>query len=352
MSSSSTPGLRHVLLGGYTAEADGHAVGVTSLLNTASGAGRVVLSRQPDLRLTSPTWLIQHPVFPIVFAAGETTPATVSSLRLDPDGRLTLLSSVETGGNTACHLALSEDGQVLLVANYGSGSVSTFAVAANGTLSGRIDLFQLDGSGPDPDRQAGPHAHQIVRHGSELLVSDLGSDRIHRLTLDDAGRLGRAASPLSLPAGSGPRHLLVFEEHLVVVCELSGELWLGRWTGEDWEHRQSVPSSASPDGLVQPSGITADAERIFVANRGVDTIAVFDLDPASDRLSCVAEFPSGGAWPRDLVVDDGLLWVANQHSDLVAVFEVSPLPPAGSAFEITAPSPARVLLVRERRWTT
>lgn len=79
----------------------------------------------------------------------------------------------------------------------------------------------------------------------------------------------------------------------------------------------------------------------------MDTIGVFDLDPAVSALTPVAEFDCGGAWPRDITVDDGLLWVSNQNSDTVTLFEVSPMPPAGPVATLALPSPTGVLLVHD-----
>jgi 6-phosphogluconolactonase len=342
---SSTSGLRHVFVGGYTAESDGKAIGVTSLLNEGS-AKRVRLETVSSLGLTSPTWLTRHPSLPVLLATGESSPGTLSSLRWDDDGALALLSTVETAGDGACHVAITDDGRYAVVASYRSGLLSVIAVAANGTLSEVVDSHQLVGTGPVPDRQEGPHAHQVVFLGEELLCCDLGGDQIHRLHIDDRGALTRAGDPIRLPAGSGPRHLVVVENHLVVACELSGELWLGARDGDGWRQAQVVPTSTW-SGHIQPSGIVAGGTRIYVANRGVDTIGVFDLDPAVSELTPVAEFACGGAWPRDITLDGGLLWVSNQHSDTVALFEVSPMPPTGPAAELALPSPTGVVLVHD-----
>jgi len=111
------------------------------------------------------------------------------------DGRLERLTSRESGGEVGCHLALSPDGRYLVVAHYGSGSVSSFAVDNGARLSERLDLMTFDGSGPVAERQDRSRAHQVVFAGGEILVPDLGTDRVHRLALDADGRFrtrGRA----------------------------------------------------------------------------------------------------------------------------------------------------------------
>lgn len=341
---SSTSPLRHVFVGGYTAESAGHAVGVSSLLNEKTGK-RVQLDLVSTLELTSPTWLSRHPSLPVLLATGESNPGTLSSLRWDDDGALTLLSTVETAGDGACHVAVTDDGRYAIVSSYRSGVLSVVAIAENGILSSVGDSMEFVGSGPDAERQAGPHAHQVVVVGDELLSCDLGGDQIHRLRIDD-GVIYPAGDPIRLPAGSGPRHLVVAQDLLVVACELSGDLWVGRREDHGWVQTQVVPTSAR-DGHVQPSGIDTDGTRVYVANRGVDTIAVFDLDPIAGTLSPAAEFDCGGAWPRAITLDGGLLWVSNQNSDTISVFEVSPLPPSGPTAQISVPSPTGVVLVHD-----
>ncbi|HEY5783641.1 MAG TPA: lactonase family protein [Microlunatus sp.] len=347
---SSTPALRHVFVGGYTVESDGRAIGVSSLLNEGSGR-RVRLEPASTMALVSPTWLTRHPTRPVLFAAGETTPGTVSSLRYEADGSLVLLSTVETGGDGACHVAISPDGDHAIVASYRSGSLSSFAIGADGTLSEAIDTIEFTGSGPVGDRQEGPHAHQAVVVGDDVLCCDLGGDQIFRLRIGDDGGLLQVGDPIRLPAGSGPRHLVAAHDHLVVACELSGELWVLTRDEVDWQVGAGVATSTR-DGHVQPSGIATDGSRIYVANRGVDTIGVFDFDPAAHTLTPVAEFDCGGAWPRDITLDGGLLWVSNQNSDTIALFEVSPMPPAVPAVLLNVPSPTGVVLVHDDRPTT
>ena len=340
---SSTSALRHVFVGGYT-EPEGNAVGVSSLLNERS-AKRVRLEQVSTMELTSPTWLVRHPGLPVLLATSEASPGRISSLRWDDDGSLTLLSTVETAGDGACHIAVTDDGAYAIVSSYRSGVLSVVPISATGSLSEVCDTLEFVGSGPVTDRQEGPHAHQVVIHGDEILSCDLGADQIYRLRLDE-GVLVQAGDPVRLPAGFGPRHLVVAQDHLVVAGELSGELWLAARDGDGWREAQIIATSTR-EGLVQPSGIATDGTRVYVANRGVDTISVFDVDGPAGTLTPVAEFGCGGAWPRDISLDHGLLWVSNERSDTVAVFEVSPLPPVRPAVELALPTPTCVVLVHD-----
>jgi 6-phosphogluconolactonase len=233
------------------------------------------------------------------------------------------------------------------VADYGSGTVCSAPVGPDGRLGERSGFWRFAGSGPDSDRQEAPHAHQVVVDGAEVLVPDLGTDRVHRLRLGDDGELLEAGPPVLLPAGSGPRHLVVLGDHLVVATELSGELWLGRRSPEDgWSERDRVRCSARPgDGELYPSALRADGDTLLVANRGPGTVASFALDRDADALRLLDERSAGGRWPRDLVVTETLLWVANQAEDVVTVLERDGNPDLAPVLSVPVPAPACVLLL-------
>lgn len=332
-----------VVIGGYTAEAGGRAAGLTSLRPSPDGYGLVVVD---TLEMASPTYLLAHPGRPWLFAVSETEPGQVSSMRRDADGTLQLLSTMTTGGAGSCHLALSPDLRYVVVADYGSGTVSSIPVGPDGRLGRTADQRRFAGSGPDTERQQGPHAHQVVFDGDELLVPDLGTDRVYRLRLDGAGRFGEAGPAVVLPSGSGPRHLTVVEDHLVVALELSGELWLGRRADDGgWAEVERVRCTGrAAGGDLYPSALRADGETVLVANRGPGTVAVFSLDRVAQTLRLVDELDGGGRWPRDLVVTDDLLWVANQTDDLVSVLPRG-RPASDPVLSVASPTPACILLL-------
>ncbi|GAA1433672.1 lactonase family protein [Microlunatus lacustris] len=331
-----------VVIGGYTSDGTGTG-GLTSWRARPDGSGLEVVD---TLSLSNPTYLVAHPAEPWLFVAGESDPGQVSSVRLGGDGALTLISTVPTGGSGSCHVALAADSRHVLVTDYGSGTVCSVPVGPGGRLGERSGFWRFEGSGPDPGRQEAPHAHQVVVDGAELLVADLGTDRVHRLRLDDDGTLDEAGPAVRLPAGSGPRHLVVVADHLVVATELSGELWLGRRASDGgWTELDRVPCTSSTDGgELYPSALRADGDTLLVANRGPGTVATFALDAEAGTLRLLDERAGGGRWPRDLVVTDTLLWVANQTDDVVTVLPRATDHGAAPVLSMPSSAPACVLL--------
>lgn len=314
----------YVFVGCYTGDKGGEGDGITLLRRDPSTGDLTRLGLAA--RTPSPSFLAQHPTLPVLYAVNELEQGTVSAFAVAPDCSLTPLSVRATGGSDPCHLAVTADGRHLVVANYATGSVSVHPLDAQGDLGERSDLLTLTGSGPDAERQAGPHAHQVVpdRNGADVLISDLGSDRVWRARLDaNTGRLGAPEPAVEAKPGTGPRHLLrTADGALLLVGELSGSLsWYRPAGGPTLESRGETASSTLP-GPVYPSEITAgrDGRFVYVANRGPDTVSAFAWDGESATL--IAEVPTGGVWPRHMVLLGDHLYVTNQRSQNVTVFRI------------------------------
>jgi 6-phosphogluconolactonase len=330
-----------VFLGCYTGESGGEGEGI-ALLRRDPVTGALtrlgVTARTP-----SPSFLARHPSRPVLYAVNELDVGTVSAFAVAADGSLTELAVRDTGGRHPCHLAVTPDGRHLLVANYSSGDVTVLPLDGDGAPGVRTDLLGLHGQGPDPDRQDGPHAHQVTpgRNG-DVLITDLGADRVWRSRLDPhAGRLGEPVAALPVPAGTGPRHLLTLADGTTFVTgELAGALG---WQDRDGE-RGLVAASTTVDRNF-PSELAAgrDGRYVYVANRGPDTVSAFAW--ADGKATLIAEVPTGGAWPRHIALLSDHLYVANERSHTVTVFRLDP--DTGIPFvqgePIAEPSPACIL---------
>src|SRR5690606_2652805 len=102
------------------------------------------------------------------------------------------------------------------------------------------------------------------------------------------------------------------------------------------------PTSTSAD-VTLPSAIvlSADGRHLYVANRGVNSIATFAIgDSGEPRL--VEEVGTGGDWPRDLALVGEFLLVANQRSNSVTVFgrdaATGRLRPTGDGVDVGSPT--------------
>jgi 6-phosphogluconolactonase len=291
---------------------------------------------------TNPSYLALDPNGRLLYAVNELTSfagersGAVSAFAIDAaSGSLTLLGQQSSGGADPCYIAVDHGGRNVLVANYTGGSLAVMPVAGDGRLQPASAFVQLIGSGPNPARQEGPHAHQIVLDpsGRFALAADLGTDRLLVYRYDAArGSLEPNDPPAALlTPGSGPRHLAWHPNgrFAYVISELASTVTVMRWDGERGALAAVQTVTTLPPGFVGTNtaaeiAVSADGRFAYASNRGDDSLAVFAVDPAAGTLTPAGRVAAGGRTPRHIVIDPTGRWllVANQGSDGITVFRI------------------------------
>lgn len=328
---------RDLLIGTYTQrlpDVDGHAEGVLS----ARFDGSAVTDVSVAARVPNPSWVAVSADGAYVYAVEETSPdGGVCAFARAADGTLRPLGRVSSGGASPAHLTLHPSGRLLATGTYGSGTVSVFALAADGALGERTAFVQHEGHGPDPVRQEGPHVHQLVIDPvtGDLIVVDLGIGEVRWYALSPAGELRLRPEATVVVGAAGPRHLAFHPDgrHAFLVNELASTLDLLRRDGDRFECVQTVgtrgPSASGGDNLPAAVCVTSDGRTVLVSNRGDDTIAVYAFEPpvsasgsASPALELLEVVEVGGRAPRALLItpEGDRVLAACQDSDEVVVF--------------------------------
>jgi 6-phosphogluconolactonase len=305
----------------------------------------------PPTPAVDPSFLAWGATRANLYAVSESAGGVYGFARSD-DGLLTSLGQQWTGGSDPCHLAVDPTGKFLVTANYGDGKVSVHPIDPDGSLGERRDLIAHTGSGPDPQRQNGPHAHMVAFRpsGGSFLVTDLGTDHIHEYALSPDG----AVQPLSAypaDAGSGPRHIAFHPtSDAVYVCgELDSSvlIYLPDDDGLTRTGRVAATALAVPQVRNYPSHIecSPDGRVVYVGNRGADCVTVLQITP--EGLEPIADVHVGGAWPRHFALAGDFLYVANQDSGTVTALRVDPATGVPGKAEVVAEVPAAACILPE-----
>jgi 6-phosphogluconolactonase len=343
-----------VYIGTYTG---GKSKGIyRAELDTATGK----LS-EPELaaETVSPSFLAIHPNRRFLYAANEisnfkgTKGGGVSAFAIDPKtGKLTLLNQQSSVGAGPCHLVVDRTGKFALVANYGGGSVAVLPIKEDGSLGERTAFVQHKGSGANPQRQKGPHAHSVNLDAANrfAFVADLGLDRVLVYRLGADGTLTPNTPPaVELAPAAGPRHFAFHPsgKFAYVINEMNNTITAMRYDPAKGVLTpvQSVPTlpkavkgNSTAEVQVHPSG-----KFVYGSNRGHNSIAVFTVDQATGKLTPAGHQGMGIKIPRNFGIDPTgkYLLVANQGSDSIIVFEIDQqtgaLKPTGQKVEVGRP---------------
>jgi 6-phosphogluconolactonase len=260
-----------------------------------------------------------------VYAVNEAVEGGVSAFELRAD-TLRFINRQSSLGSLPCHITASR--HWIAVANYESGSVAVFRRESDGAIGQKTSYVAHEGSGPVSDRQRCAHAHEVhLVSDTELMVPDLGADRVYHYRINPRGVLNIDPSTTSVKPGSGPRHIVAHPQQPLnyLLNELSNTIAV--LNRNDVRHDQEFVSTL-PEDYRGPSTtaeiqLSDDGRFIYASNRGHDSIVTMALD---DRgLPCEPSWvPTHGEHPRFFCFDPTRKWLlaANQQSDNVAVYPV------------------------------
>jgi 6-phosphogluconolactonase len=322
-------------VGTYTTGPGGSPSGSKGLYALqADGSGHFkTLGLQAEV--TDPSFLAVDPSHRFLYAATERGRPTgfLSSYAIDPaTGALRFLNRVPSNGTSTAHLIVDQTRHWLLVANYGSGSVASFALKSDGSIGDMVDFHQHSGSSVNPHRQMGPHPHEAVMSPDNrfLLVPDLGLDKVFVYALDSASGKLTLASTTDTRPGFGPRHMLfgkggkfayVLGEMASAVAVMSYDKKTGKLTLV--ENIDTIPSQLTTENNSAELALSNDGQFLYATNRGHDSVTVFKVNAANGKLTNMQNIPTQGRIPRGMSLDpDGThLLTGNQDSNTITVFD-------------------------------
>ncbi|HEY1081216.1 MAG TPA: lactonase family protein [Prosthecobacter sp.] len=333
---------------------DSHLVYFGCYTNAKSGSKGIYVSKfnsgtgelsEPSLAVEtgSPSFLAITPDKKHLYAVGEMPLAGkkgcgVSAFNVSlPDGKLSQINQVSSVGAGPCHVSLDKTAGMAMVANYGGGSVASYKIGNDGSLSEAVTFVQHEGSSVNAKRQAGPHGHSmnVSPDNRFAFACDLGLDKVLIYKIDPAKGSLAAHGEAKLPPGSGPRHLafhpsgkfvFVNNEMLMTVTSFVYDAEKGALT--EIETVSTLPEAdrgkegfSTAETVAHPNG-----KVVYVSNRTHDTIAVFACDPATGRLTLTQNVAAEGQIPRNFNLDPSAKWmiVAHQNSNTAALFKVEP----------------------------
>lgn len=291
--------------------------------------------------MDGPGFLARHPHMAVLYAVGGlNNEQVVAAFKIEGTAgqrTLKLINSLPIGDGGAAHVSLDQTGKTLLTAQYGGGSVAAFTVNADGSLKQRTSLIDHQGgSKVVATRQETPHAHWtgVSPDNRFAFVPDLGLDQVVIYKLDaSAGKLEPHGVGVT-PPGSGPRHMkfhsngkwiYVLNELALTITIFDYDIGAGTMTA-----KQTIETVPAADLVREKAKSTSEirihpnGKFVYAANRGHDTISVFEIDPASGKLKFLQRENVRGSTPRNFNITPDGQWLvaAGQLSNTLAVFSV------------------------------
>ncbi|KAF8904590.1 putative isomerase YbhE [Mucidula mucida] len=277
----------------FTILAGGYDLFIATYLFNSAASTLSLAGKYPTGANSS--WITLHPTNgSVLYAVNQNNDDAVQSFSVTPEGVLSeAVVTVSSGGLRPAHAAALTSGQ-LAVVNYSGGNARIIP-----TTDSPLNLDVSD-SGiitfPSPEGGVS-HPHMAYQYKNEVFVPDLGSDTVWRLVEDGSPGNWKIAGSIDQPKGSGPRHIVVYDELLYTLHELSSTLTvqaiptLGATNTSALLANVSIVPSDPPEGaayaageiLIPPPSQEFPIPYVYVSNRNTgttlprgDSIAIFE----------------------------------------------------------------------------
>lgn len=240
-----------------------------------------------------------------------------------------LKDKLELKGGALCHIAYHPGNHVLYASFYETGHIAAIKVE-NYHFTKVLSFFQIPSDIPGGLTRV--HCCAIEPEGSRVFAVNIALDRIFIYdTENGALKLNQHLPYVQLEKGKGPRHLKFhpLQNYLYIITEYSNEIYAFVYEQEKGEPSLKLLQKIStlPEGFTGISygsalDISKDGRFLYAANRGANTIAVFEIHP-DGTLTKIQDRDCLGNYPRHIALskDDSGLMIANQNSDEVVILK-------------------------------
>jgi 6-phosphogluconolactonase len=278
----------------------------------------------------SPSFLEFHPNKKVLYSANEGN-GTVSSYAIDAEGKLTTLNTKSSLGGGPCHVSIDPKGRFLYVSNYGSGQLGVYLLNSDGTIGMAADSIQDVGTGAQK-----PHMHSVIpsADGKFIYASDLGIDKIMLYSIDQkTGKLTPGSVPYAeVKAGDGPRHFAIhpsgnFGYSVGELGSVVNSFKIVKNTGAlvPMERVTMLPADFKGKNSAADIHFSSDGKFLYASNRGHESLAIYAVDAKTGKLTPAGHAETHGKHPRNFLADQKgeLMVVTNRDNDNVVFFKTN-----------------------------
>ena len=260
----------------------------------------------------------------------------VEAFRILPDGDLEPVNKQWIGGMRGCYLEVDHENRYLFVAGHHDGKVTMMQLLPDGSIGDIADGIFHKGIGRTiAERSSKPHVDCVKLTPDEkfLCAVDNGLDHVKVYEVDyENGKL-KLEDIIRGPLESAPRMIRFSRDgrFAYILYELLNQVEVFSYMLEEGEPKfekiQTISSTtAKEEEMCAASGmeISLDGKYLFCTNAGVNSVTIFEIDPASGCLTMMCNTKISGDYPKTLgIYPDGVHFMSlNHETNEITTFRV------------------------------
>lgn len=294
--------------------------------NTKTG---IISNEVLALEIENPSFITYSKDKKLIYSVNRSTDNSktdyVSANKINSDGTLTTLNTVDSHGRGPCHISINKPGNKIAIATYVGGTASVYNIKKDGSLNSASQTFNHN------SKTEKSHAHSAYFYKKDLFVVDLGRNGVYQYTLEDNKYKHQSSSIVKTEGNPGPRHLTMTEngKFIYVINEYGSSITSikkSKLGFEQIDEDSTLNENYTGENSCADIHLSKNERFLYGSNRGENSIAVFKRNKKTGTIEKIQNISVHGNWPRNFTIDPTgkFLLVANQRSNNIAVFKINP----------------------------
>lgn len=209
------------------------------------------------------------------------------------NNRFMLIDEINVDIETLTHLVYDKKNSILYGASYKDGAV--LRVYFKNARFSDLKILHMGGK---------CHCVTLVR--DNVLVTNIEKDELNLLDKDL-----NTLNTITLDKGVGPRHTIVKGDMYFVATEYSNELLMIK-NGVIIDRIKTIEDTSNSNCAT----LFIDNDKIYVSNRGEETISIFRYLP---KLELIKKYSVFGLHSRHMILEDNLIISFNKNSGDITI---------------------------------
>lgn len=237
----------------------------------------------------------------------------ITSFKILPDGDLEYVNLGSINGMRACHISVDRQDKYIYTAGYHDGKASVVRINDDGSVGELTAEVFHKGMGSIAERNFRPHitCTRLTPDGKFLAACDVGIDQVKLYEFNHTTGAIQLVEILRCELESAPRSILFSPDgkFAYLICQLMNTVNVYTYDSKDGTPNFELIQQISTLGkkyndksAVAALRFTSDGKYLFCSNAGDNSIAFFERDEKTGKLSKRSVLPISGDYPKQICV--------------------------------------------------
>lgn len=259
----------------------------------------------------------------------------ITAFKILEDGDLEFMNLGSINGMRACHISVDDDDKFIFTAGYHDGKATVVRIAEDGSVGELTGEVFHKGMGSIAERNFRPHitCTRLTPDGKFLAVCDMGIDQVKIYEFNHNTGAIKLVDILRCELESAPRSILFSPDgkFAYLICQLMNCVNVYTYNSDNGmpnfeliQQIRTLGKSYNDKSAVAALRFSPDGKYLFCSNAGDNSLAFFERNVETGKLTKKSVLPISGDYPKQICVfpDQKHIASLNHESNEITFFKI------------------------------